>query len=334
MADVKPFRLKVQQQAQLIPEEPKPEPEPESEDALDAKKQCVNQFSVALEVIDNIEKLEEKAREVAEVNDISNLRTEYLRISKEVLKNIVPKTMPLPLRTSFEQFGLNRWGIARRHRYNDRYESKDMMTLISGTKDGLSYIEDDDEMGRYSDKNSALPKKYKDMPLAEIYLDLAIEHLKKSKFRTRKRSVERMERLRDFTVKYRDLLKRKEDAITIEVGQIFIWNGDCRSYWQSRNRTGEEVGFISEDFMLEYSGGYNGLRLKNECGDEFSLHSCSRKLDSAFAFANLYAKFDKWIAKIMKVKQERNEKVDEAITEMRSTFAKELLVAKAKQITG
>lgn len=297
----------------------------------DEKKKREKQFSIALDVIENADDMKHEVEALENVDDISSLRKEFSRVMTEVFKNIVPKTIPLNLRNSYNQFGVNRWGVAHRNRYSSRYDSDTMHSLIGQDIEDFSWHADLGDEFKYSDKGADIPKKYKGMTPAQIYLLNAIDCIESNGFRTKKRSVERLKRVLKFVEEHEELLKKREDRIKIEVDDCFVFNMNSGRYYHSSNRNVEK-GFVTQSMILEYDGRYN-LRLMSD-SDEFSLSDCHRKLDHAFAFANLYPQFKKWLGEITKVKEARAKVVEGAIADLRKAFSKEMLIAKAKQITN
>ena len=314
----------------------KPKLKPKLEKAAKEKTQTkfgledkrVEQFKIALKVIDKRKEMEEKLLPISKISDLSGLRREFNSVMIEVFRNIVPQTIPLPLRTSYSLYGLNRFGPSKRNRYSSRFSSDSISELLSHEITDFSYVEDLENIEVYSDKSVALPKSYAGLTPIQIFVKMAIEQIKTHKFRTRKRSIERLTRVYDFVTENEELLKQHEDELRIGVGKRLIWNKSANRY---RHTGTIEEGFVESECELIYD---NGLKLVSVDDDDFSLFRASSQLDHAFAFASIYNDFNDLVKKLLEVKEARGNKVKNATDKLRKKFARELLVAKAKQISN
>jgi hypothetical protein len=172
----------------------------------------------------------------------------------------------------------------------------------------------------------------------------AIEVLNASEYRTRKRSIDRLTRLKDFLEGHWEDIERMNSSRwsqELALGKGLVWCSDYKkrgSYGYGGRNSNKNLptGFIQADLKLKAKTGFIlEAHVKDEDGDsdweEFEF-SDTHDMETVFGFSNIIDDFDAHLAEMERQQQTQRADVDVTKDAFKKTFAKEVLIWKTKQM--
>lgn len=280
----------------------------------------------AIPLMDSWNDINEKYISDFNEDSVISLQREFNRVAKTVLLNIVPKTTKIKLGTRYNDWGINRYGPARKHQYSSRYDSLEMYQLFGSDTD-LTYD------GYSDDEGNKLPKEYRGISDARKWIKASIEAIKTAKFRTRKRSITRLQKLEKFLESYEDILKQQEGRYEVELGKKLVYAE--APYYSHKNAGWRELDTkIVVNSGTFYIVAYEEDKNNPQRADsfEFRWSSASNEFPEAIAWGSIQDDLEDIFNRLKAKRQDKLDKINEANEELRKHFAKEILVAKTKEM--